>query len=245
MPSFFITFPTKADNIEDIVSNRRDAESFVKELLMTLDRIDCENNAQIFINKENIENFINDYKTLEKLLEIKIGAYNLEDALRSFITHNSIKIISKKDYVFDYYFKLNCFFQIDEIFNCRNQHRQLNRNDFRHCENHPKRISSKSPLIGGLGGFDNAEKLLPSAIGDVRTNRSVLINTDKINQNFIIRFEDENFNNQFHVYHIVKNIANNYMEDSEKLNQIKNSHKGIPRAYKLITYRNERSKKVI
>lgn len=78
---------------------------------------------------------------------------------------------------------------------------------------------------------------LSSAIGDAKTKRNILINIDKNNSDFILRYEDENFMNQYHAYHIVKKEKNNYIFDQKKINLINNSHKGIPRAYKLILYR--------
>jgi hypothetical protein len=240
MPNFFISFPTKDDNIENFVSNKKDGEAFVREILMTLDRIDCEKDSKIFIDNSNKNDFINDYKALENLLKIRIGSYNLEETLLQYIAQNSIRIIKSNDRIFDYALRVDCFVGVDRICNQKNQGRMLNRNDFRHCENHPNRIHSKSPLIGGIGGFDNAENLLSSAIGDAKAKRKFLINIDRKTQNFIIRFEDENFINQYHAYHIVKLENNRYNEDLEEINLIKNPHKGIPRAYKLIKYREDK-----
>lgn len=240
MPTFFILFPTKTDKIENLVSDKNAGVEFVKEILMSFDRIDCEKETEIFIDKKNKEDFINDYKTLENLLDIRIGAYDLEGVLLSYITQNSIKLITKTDQNFDYTISLNCFDKIDKIFNKVNSQRRINRNDFRHCENHPNyNPSKKSPLIGGIGGFDNAQNLLPSAIGDAKSKRKLLINRDQLNQNFIIRFEDENFDNQFHAYHIVKGENGKYREDKEGIDLLKSSNRGIPRAYKLINYREQ------
>jgi hypothetical protein len=240
MPTFFISFPSKDDNIEKIISNKKEGEAFVKEILMTLDRIDCENNSQIFFDKKNLHAFIEDYKALENLLEIRIGLYTLEDALLNFISQNSIKITQDSNQEYDYRFKIKCFDDVDGIFLSLNKLRILNRTDYRHCENHRNYNPSKSPLIGGIGGFDNAEKLLVSAIGDVKTKKYILINTDKMNQDFIIRFEDEGFRNQYHAFHIVRVVNNQYVEDVEKLYQLKQR---VPRSYKLIKYRESRNEK--
>lgn len=238
MLSFFVHFPTKTDNIENLISDKKSGEKFVKEILMSLDRINCEKETEIFIDKANKDNFINDYKTLEKLLNIRIGLYDLEVTLQNFITQNSIKLISKIDQIFDFTINLNCFDRIDCIFSELNSQRRINRNDFRHCENHPNYNSSKkSPLIGGLGGFDNAQNLLPSAIGDAKSKRKVLINIDQLNQNFILRFEDENFDNQYHAFHIVKKVNKEFQEDKEEINILRSSNRGIPRAYKLLKFR--------
>lgn len=238
MPTFFVHFPTKDDNIENLILDKNTGYEFVKEILMSFDRIDCEKETEIFIDKKNKDDFINDFKTLENLLNLRIGSYNLEEALLSFITQNSIKLITKTDQIFDFTINLNCFDRIDCIFSELNSLRRINRNDFRHCENHPSyNPSKKSPLIGGLGGFDNAQNLLPDAIGDAKSKRKILINIDKLNQNFILRFEDENFDNQFHAFHIVKKENGEYQEDIEEIDILKKSNRGIPRAYKLLKYR--------
>jgi hypothetical protein len=133
---------------------------------------------------------------------------------------------------------MNSFFEIDNIFYSKNQNRKLNRLDFRHCENHPDyNPAKKSPLIGGIGGFENAEKLLPSAVGDAKTKRTILINQDRINNSFFLRYENENFENQYHAFHIVKRENTRYIEDKEMLLKIKSNRKGIPRAFKIIEYR--------
>jgi hypothetical protein len=240
MTKFFVQFPTKSDNIENIIADRNAGNEFIKEIIMSLDRIDCENETEIFIDKKNKDEFVNDYKTLENLLEIRIGSYDLESTLLSFITQNSIKIITKTDQVFDYSIKLNCFAEIDSIFTQLNSPRKINRTDFRHCENHIDYNRQKSPLIGGVRGFDNAQGLLPSAIGDAKSRKKILINRDNQNRGFIIRFEDENFENQYHAYHLVKNVNGQYHEDTVEVELLNKTNRGIPRAYKLLKYKEVR-----
>lgn len=235
-----VIFPVSADNIENLISDRMSGQLFIKNLLMTLDRIDCERDTETFIDIENKNTFIADYQALESLLDVRIGSYDLETTINQYISSNSIRtFIENPDEAFEEVVLISAFSRVDSLFTQKNQSRVLNRNDFRHCENHPKRIPSKSPLIGGTNGFDNAQEWLPSAIGDSKTQRRILINIDASNQNFIVRFEDENFNNQYHAYHIVKRENGQYIADKEELNLIKSSRKGIPRAFKLIEYRTE------
>lgn len=245
MAIFFIIFPTATDKIENLVTDRKSGEGFIKDIIMIFDRLDCEKHIEVFIDIENKKKFIDDFNALVNLMEVKItiGSFDLEDVINNLIFGNAIKFSSNPYY--DYKIEIIDGFQkIDRIFKDEiNQSRVLNRNDFRHCENHPNRIPTKSPLIGGIGGFNNAEKWLPSAIGDAKTKKTIVINIDLQNGNFIIRFEDENFNNQYHAYHIVKGKDGNYTEDNEKLKILENSSKGIPRALKLIKYRNQLSSK--
>jgi hypothetical protein len=111
--------------------------------------------------------------------------------------------------------------------------RNFNREDFRHIENHPKsNISShdKSPLIGGIGGQQNAEDLLENAIGDKRSisNKSDLMNFDSKNEAYIW-YEYENASNQYHGYHLVKAIT--YEKDEIAVGKIPD------RVLKILDYR--------
>ena len=240
MNTFYIVFPTKEDKIEDIFIDRKSGENLIKEMFMVIDRIDCEKNTKIFINRLNKQSFIDDFKVLEELLSVsvKIGRYEVEEMVNNLITNNDIKF-SRPDTPFDQKILIiNNFNEIDLFFKIINESRILNREDYRHCENHPKYDPNKSPLIGGTEGFNNAEQLLSSAIGDSKTRRDILINIDINNQNFIIRFEDENFNNQYHTYHIVKKENGQYIADLNNITLIKSKNKGIRRAFDLIQYRN-------
>jgi hypothetical protein len=205
---------------------------------MILDRINCEKDTEVYIDLDNKNNFLQDYKTLEHLLEIRIGWHTLEDVINNFIYSNSIKV-KKKNIEIDYsYLLIENFLIIDQLFKDKNSSRILNRNDFRHCENHSQYIPGKSPLIDGINGFDNATVYLSSAIGDDKTKRDIIINIDSTNHDFIIRYEDENFNNQFHAYHMVCNSGGEYSPDERKIILLRSRNKGIPRAFKLIEYRN-------
>lgn len=239
MLTFILIFPTKNDNIENIVTDRQSGKAFVKKMLMILDRIDCEKSTKVYIKKDNKDQFIKDFKALENLLNQKIGSYDLETTLLNFISQNSIRISSGNDFVADEAIKLiESFSKVDNFFTERNSDRKLNRTDFRHCENHPNYIKNKSPLIGGTNGFDNAEKYLPSAIGDIKTGRNILLNIDIDNQEHIIRYEDENFDNQFHAYHIVKNENGQYLQDELGMENLRNSRKNTRRSLILLEYRN-------
>lgn len=129
----------------------------------------------------------------------------------------------------------NTFSLVDEFFCLINKSRVLNKEDFRHCDNHLDFIFSKSPLIGGVGGFDNAEVWLPSAIGDKRVHDFLICFDEAYNR--IIRFEDENFNNQFHAFHLVKQKT--YESDIINIEFIKSQ---IPRVFQLLEYRDELKK---
>lgn len=238
MIKFELILPTSEHNIESIITCTKSGEDFVKNLLMILDRINCEKDTEVYIDLNNKKKFLDDYKTLEHLLEIRIGSHTLEDVLNNFIYSNSIKI-KKNDIETDrVYLLIGNFLIIDQIFKDKNSSRILNRNDFRHCENHRQYIKGKSPLIGGINGFDNAFFYLSGAIGDAKTSREIVINIDKTNKDFIIRYENENFNNQFHGYHMVNNSGGEYSADTKKIVLLKSRNKGIPRAFKLIEYRN-------
>lgn len=238
MIKFELIFPTSQHNIESIVTCTKSGEDFVRNLLMILDRINCEKDTEVYIDLDNKNKFLDDYKTLEHLLEIRIGWHNLEDVVNNFIYSNSIKIKKKEIEIDNSYLLIENFQIIDQIFKDKNSSRILNRNDFRHCENHHQYLRGKSPLIDGINGFNNATLYLSSAIGDDKTNRDIVINIDNINQDFIIRYENENFNNQFHAYHMVYNSGGKYSADERKIVLLRSRNKGIPRAFKLIEYRN-------
>lgn len=51
--SIFLLFPTESINI----SSKADGESLLKEIRLILDRIDCENNAELFYGSSNREEF--------------------------------------------------------------------------------------------------------------------------------------------------------------------------------------------
>ncbi len=238
MTTFLIVFPTKDDRIENIVIDKQSGNNFVKEMMMILDRIDCEKDIEVYINSSNKDKFIDDYKTLEDLINQRIGLYNIEDALRSFITQNAIRILHAENFEPDIYFQIaDGFRRVDNIFTERNGNRILNQNDFRHCENHPGYLHHKSPLIGGTAGFANVSELLPSAIGDNKANRGILLNIDTNNSDFIVRYEDENFNNQYHAFHLVKNVNNDYIVDAAKIQLLQSSRKNLKRPLMLVRYR--------
>ena len=73
MNTFLIVFPTKDDNIENIIVSKQSGNDFIKEMLMILDRIDCENDIEVYIELQNKNRFVDDYKALEDLMNQKIG----------------------------------------------------------------------------------------------------------------------------------------------------------------------------
>lgn len=238
MLNFLLEFPNK--ELINQYQDKSSAQAFIKRLLMTLDRINCEKDTNIFIDRQKKIDFINDSNKIDSLNQIRIGYNNINDFLLQYFNENSIKFISNNGSSFDYKVGINEFEKIDAIFNKINIIRSINRNDFRHIEGHPKRLSNKSPFIGGLKNFDNAENLLRSAIGDAKTNKKYLLNIDLKNQNFIIRFEDENFMNQYHCFHIASTISKQiYIADNIGLQKIMNVRQGMPRALKLVYFRNE------
>jgi hypothetical protein len=239
MINFLIHFPTKNDNIENWIIDKQSGSNFAKEMLMIFDRIDCEKDIQALIDHTNLYDFIEDYKTLEDLINQKIGLYNLEELIRNLISQNAIRILHNSSFEPDFHIQiLDGFLSVDKIFTENNSDRILNINDFRHCENHRDYLNIKSPLIGGTGGFQNANSLLPSAIGDIKSGRSILLNIDNKNRGFLIRYEDENFNNQYHAFHIVKKYKRDYVADSDKIKLLLYSRKNFKRPLMLIKYRN-------
>ena len=107
MPSFLISFPNPTDNIENFVVDRSSGENFIRQLLMIFDRIDCEGDTKIFINLKNKNQFIDDYKSLEHLLSLRIGAYTLEDTINQYIQTNTIKFLPEDVDGIDYHFSVD------------------------------------------------------------------------------------------------------------------------------------------
>lgn len=105
------------------------------------------------------------------------------------------------------------FSELDNWFLVNRIERNYNHNDNRHIEGHPQYISGKSPLLGGLGGKQNASELLMNALGDQR-KRKYLVNYDQGNTAYI-RYEDENALDQYHGYHLVKPTVHERDIDAE------------------------------
>ena len=95
----------------------------------------------------------------------------------------------------------------------------------------PKDLHNKKSLIGGVNGFDNAESLLASSIGDIRSKHKYLLNIDhKIK--FLLLDRDENFNNQYpQHFHIVKDNYNQYIVDNDNVKFFNKTKKDFPRAF--------------
>lgn len=143
----------------------------------------------------------------------------------NYFGHKSISIIEdceqKGKKIIDLPFVEN-FKQLDEWLIENRTPRKYNMGDNRHVENHPQSLinsHNKSPLIGGIGGKQNAEQLLKKAVGDKRDKKD-LMNCDTKNNDAFIWFEDENENpqNQYHGYHLVK--AYTYEEDEKEVKKI-------------------------
>ena len=131
------------------------------------------------------------------------------------------------------------FHELEKWFNRERACRKYNYNDFRHIEGHPNYFYyfrngqkiGKSPLLGGLGGQKRAEEILQTAIGDSKEH-SYLINWDFENERYM-RFEDENFKNQYHGYHLVK--PKTHERDTEEENRISK------RVIDILNYRSKKS----
>ncbi|MCU0438980.1 MAG: hypothetical protein MUC49_13860 [Raineya sp.] len=101
------------------------------------------------------------------------------------------------------------FGELETWFRKKNTQRFLNTTDERHQEKSSKYIQGKSPLLYDLKIANNQEyikNLLESAITDQRSEERAskdLINFDT-EKGCYIWFESENFNNQYHAYHLVK-----------------------------------------
>lgn len=295
MRNFHILFPSKDSKIEEKFISIEECNTFWKEIEMSIVRIDCEKETQLFYNEQNKNEFIEELESLGELLQIgnfekdevlnllfqdndvKSGNYSQNVIYKKWITENEqtidceefekdlvenkIKKVDEDFYILSFnentfskrikilrdaknacpqIFCFNVYYgflEIDTLFSEINSNRKLNKEDFRHCEDHSDFRRDKSPLIGGTQGFKNAERFLNSAIGDSRAGKNILINIDTNNQDFYIRYEDENFNNQYHAFHLVKNQDNDYLVDSEGINISKSVNKGIPRAFHLLQYR--------
>ncbi|MGB0930134.1 MAG: hypothetical protein ACPGVB_05125 [Chitinophagales bacterium] len=98
------------------------------------------------------------------------------------------------------------FAKLEQWFNDNRQQRNYNV-ETRHIEGHPNYRRGKSPILGGIGGTEHIASLLKNAIGDWKTHK-LLFNFDTEN-NCYVRFEFENDNpqNQYHGYHLVKPIT--------------------------------------
>jgi hypothetical protein len=108
--------------------------------------------------------------------------------------------------------------------------RNYNHSDTRHIENHPNYRRGKSPIIGGEGGKTNLENLLPSALCD--NFKKDLIAYDEATSRYVwYEYENDNPQNQYHGYHLVK--PNTHVQDLE-------AEKKIPiEVLEIIKYRKE------
>lgn len=134
------------------------------------------------------------------------------------------------------------FKEFDEWLQENRLTRNFNNTDTRHIENsgnHRRDRNTgeyKSPLLGGIGGRENAQTFLKAAVGDKRSdsNKEDIINYDTVNQQYIwYEFENTNPQNQYHGYHLVK--AFTYEEDTIAIGRIPN------RVQKILDYRKKQS----
>lgn len=129
------------------------------------------------------------------------------------------------------------FRELDEWLQKNRLKRNFNKTDKRHIEysgDHRKEKSGeyKSPLLGGLGGRENAESFLKAAIGDKysASNKKDLINYDTNKQEYIwYEYENDNPQNQYHAYHLVK--AFSHERDTATISNISQ------RVIKILEYR--------
>jgi hypothetical protein len=81
--------------------------------------------------------------------------------------------------------------------------RNYNLDDFRHIETHPNYRKDKSPLLEGIAGQPRAAELLQTAIGV--KNIKDLMNIDMKHRCYIwFEYENDNPQNRYHGYHLVK-----------------------------------------
>lgn len=225
------------------------AIDFDNNPLYILDESNCYYKQWVSENGESNSIFPNIFKEIverknkisshnEKILMINL--FNIDYAT------NPIKIIkdcrtnnnTTKIVEFDFIINFN---EIDEWFINNRLRRNYNYGDNRHIENTPQSLIKslgKSPLIGGLGGKNNAEYHLKNAIGDKNSSKDFndLMNCDSNNNDFYIWFEYENDNpqNQYHGYHLVSRQTP-YQKDLE-------AEKRIPdRVVKLLEYRKKKN----
>lgn len=86
--SIFLLFPTESINI----SSKADGESLLKEIRLILDRIDCENNAELFYGSSNREEFSKILKLYENddMLGY-FGFLDFEEAMLQLFFESDIK----------------------------------------------------------------------------------------------------------------------------------------------------------
>lgn len=223
---------------EDLIGNFG-GYSFEESLNILLNEtyiINCEDDPLYFINSDKcfFKHWITDTRDstpdfpeiLKEIAEHELKIANkanekqiLINFLNSYHSRNPINIIKDcrgEEPVFIYVNFVSNFIELDEWFIQNRIKRNFNFGDFRHIENHPQYIKGKSPLLGGIGGKQNAANILDKAVGDKR-EKKCLINYDVVNKCFI-RYEDENTNATFHGYHLVKPITHEI--DQTEINKI-------------------------
>lgn len=189
------------------------AIDFDNNPLYDLDESNCYYRQWVSENGEQNSTFPNIFKEMTEQ-KIKISSQNDKILMINLFNidyaTNPIKIIkdcriNKTTEIFKFDF-ITSFNEIDEWFIINRLKRNYNHEDNRHIENHPQSLiksHDKCPLIGGLGGKNNAESLLKNAIGD-KDEIKDLINFDYLNDFYIwFEFENENPQNQYHGYHLV------------------------------------------
>ncbi|AXB55214.1 hypothetical protein [Flavobacterium fluviale] len=188
---------------------------------------------------DNVPNFfpylIKQHKTLlEADLQIILNLFNY------FFSQNPIMIIENcnqnvTNYNIPY---VTDFKELDDWLQNNRLERNFNHTDTRHIENSgnhgkDKRTGKpKSPILGGVGGRENAESFLKKAVGDKRShsNPEDVINYDTVKQEFIwYEYENDNPQNQYHGYHLVE--AFTYKRDFEGISRIPK------RVIKILEYR--------
>ena len=147
-------------------------------------------------------------KDFEKCLFI-----NIESAYPTNNPVSMIRCCNSEASQFICFEHISNFYELEKWFLQNRIKRVYNLSDNRHIENHQDYRQDKSPLLGGIAGKANASKLLETAIGDKR-EKNYLINFDNLNHCHI-RFEDENAQNQYHGYHLVKPIIHEIDKEAE------------------------------
>jgi len=195
----------------NILLQEASAENWEENLHYTSDKCDY----QIVRNKGGHQFTINNIPdVLKEIYERKIvdnqSEYILFNLYNNFIINDikiSIcKICNNTPSDCQDAFHIKNFKELDQWLDENRTPRSYNFEDYRHIEGHPKYVKNppKSPLLGGLGGRQYAEELLPHAVGDKKETQR-LYNFDEKNECYIqFEYEGDNPANQYHGYHLLK-----------------------------------------
>lgn len=241
---------SEKDNfIEDLI--------VVDEILNNIGGYDFETAINILINDSDVKNILHKEETncsysifepsindldrdipdlfkeiAKRRLDNSRNNFLVINAFRLHFTSNSILIIKNQAMQSQDIVEIPSvtrFVDLDTWLQGHRCERHFNNTDERHIETSPRYIKGKSPLLRGIAGRSSAENLLKAAIGDKRETED-LMNFDEVNDNYIwYEFENENPQNQYHAYHLVK--PNSHERDIKAIEKIPQ------RVKKLLEYR--------